>query len=1018
MHNKFSITLFTGNENDRLTKKHTIGEDGEVKKESSPLFSSGSAKTLELENLDELASTIDGLKTNQCIATGVFDIPECRIVIKDRLDEDGVANGVRARSKKFMKQPSLGIILLDYDPNKYMTNDQICHSVNDVINKIKLVAPVFKKVGYIGRESASSGIYKTGGSPKKYNKGFHIYMLVKDIPLTDIKEYLEVKLWNEGYGYIDFARSGAMLPRTIIDLSVFSPERVIYEAHPVLGEGVSMVPKQWVKKSGEVLSGALTLSDSEKLQFREAIRAAKNDPKKIENAKAKETQFNDDQVLKCMEVNNISKEEAQQIVSGFQLNTEGGTLLPVDFVIDLGSKKITVKELLNSGSDYNELIIPDPIEGVDYGYNKAIFYYNNGLNPIIRSFAHGGQTYRFEGYSYDQRRNEMGKYAESNQEQFTEYAEETTQVISPTTVLPLSHQPLHVKNRELSDQKIIQPNQSLDWEESGQIPTYQKDPVETKAQNPSETETHNISDKKANQLLQAADVLESMFEKLADDAGALFEDEVINAFKVIREDNEAEFQRFKNLIKDVNKRASLTQLEQLTKVSRRRKDNNTLGNSHHSYATNMIEEFTIGGYKPVGFGDKLWYYDSDSGLWVGLDHNALKKRAAEKFDQLPFCRTNNDYASIATHLLSLIDAPDFFEKAPFGLATPEGFYRIEKNEVKKEPLRADHRQRIMLPVVPEKIETPLFNKFIFETFNSENEEEYRQQVDLLQEVIGVIILGQMNIYQKAILFYDQYGRAGKGVMTKIIEALVPENFTCSVSPFLWSDSYFLATLAGMKLNIVGELPQNKVIPCSNFKSVIGHDQIGARHTYGRPFNFRNEAAHIFSSNHLIKTDDFSDAFYDRWLIFKFPNSLEKTKRTRDEYLANNIIQAELPGVAQWALDGAVRRLGQKSFSSSIVHNEMMKKWRIYHNSLLGFIEDCCEVGDKAHTVRRAAFYDEYVKWCNEFGLRYHSKQEVKDRITSTASINVEWKIRDGIETFVGIRIKKFTNELESTITEI
>lgn len=689
MNNKFSITLFTGNEYDRLTKKHTIGEDGELKKESSPLFSSGSAKTMELKTLDELASTIDGLKKNQCIATGVFDLPECRIVVKDKLDKDGVANGIRARSKEFMKQPSSGILLLDYDQNEYMAEHQICHSVNEVINIIKSVAPEFKKVGYIGRESASSGIYKTGGSPKKYDKGFHIYMLVKDIPLTDIKEYLDVKLWNGDYGYIDYARNGAMLPRTIVDLSVFSPERVIYEAHPVLGEGVSMVPKQWVKKSGGVLSGTLTLSNSEKLQSREAIRAAKDDPKKMENAKAKETQFNDDQVLKCMVVKNISKEEAQQIVSGFQLNTEEGTLLPEEFVIDLGSKKITVKELLKSGSDYNGLRFPDPIEGVDYGHNKAIFYFNNGNNPIIRSFAHGGQTYRFEGYSFGQRRTEMGNYAESNEEKITE------QDISATSVLNPSHQPTHVKNKELSDQQIIQPNHAHQQKEFQQVPNNQHEEIKTTTENQFKSVTQTDIQKKAELCIQASYVLEAMFERLPDDAGALFEDEVINAFKIIRGDSEAEYQRIKNKVKGVNKRASLTQLEQETKVNRRRENDPALGNSHHSYATNFIQEFTIDGNEPVGFDDQLWYYNTATGLWSGLNYNAIKKGVAERFDQQTFCRTGNDYSSIATHILSLIDDPDFFENAPAGLATPDGFFRIENNQVIREPLMATHRQRII-----------------------------------------------------------------------------------------------------------------------------------------------------------------------------------------------------------------------------------------------------------------------------------------------------------------------------------
>lgn len=276
----------------------------------------------------------------------------------------------------------------------------------------------------------------------------------------------------------------------------------------------------------------------------------------------------------------------------------------------------------------------------------------------------------------------------------------------------------------------------------------------------------------------------------------------------------------------------------------------------------------------------------------------------------------------------------------------------------------------------------------------------------------------MHIYQKAVLFYDPLGRAGKGVMLKIIGAFFPRNFTSSISPFLWKEEFYLAALAGKKLNIVGELPKKQPIPAEIFKAVIGQDSIEGRHPSGRPFNYVNAAAHIFNSNYLIKTDDYAEGFYDRWLILLFPNSLVRTKKKPDVNLANNLIKSELAGIAHWALEGAIRRLSQDCFSTSVVHDEIMARWRIYENPLLGFINDCCKVGDQSYTVRRSTFNEAYIKWCKEFNLPYFTKQEVKDLILSNGSLDVQCKLRDGNETFIGLTLKDFVNDLESTITEL
>jgi len=45
-----------------------------------------------------------------------------------------------------------------------------------------------------------------------------------------------------------------------------------------------------------------------------------------------------------------------------------------------------------------------------------------------------------------------------------------------------------------------------------------------------------------------------------------------------------------------------------------------------------------------------------------------------------------------------------------------------------------------------------------------------------------------------------------------VSELVPSSFVKSVDPFEWNNEYYLAYLAGTRLNVVRELEQKKVLP--------------------------------------------------------------------------------------------------------------------------------------------------------------------------------------------------------------
>lgn len=502
-------------------------------------------------------------------------------------------------------------------------------------------------------------------------------------------------------------------------------------------------------------------------------------------------------------------------------------------------------------------------------------------------------------------------------------------------------------------------------------------------------------------LIKAGSVIDAAIPAVSADSATVLEDGVVSSLAFIKQVKPAEYQRKRAALKQANRKVSFAALDSAVKSW---ESTVVTAQTHHGYAKALLAELTEETWKPVGYHNALFVLNPDTRLWVSLPVDTLIKNVAEMHDGKEHCSRSADYRAIAEHAISLANDEKYFKDVPFGVACPGGFYQIVDGNVSLVSLVPEHRQRVMLSITPAQQLTPMFDVFLHETFASGDVGEETQQIALVQQVAGAIMLGLMPQFQKAVLFYEPFGRAGKGTLERILRNLVPHNLVTGISPFKWTHDYHVATLAGSRLNVVGELPENEAIPAASFKSVIGCDLITGRHPTHRPITFTNEAAHLFMSNHLITTKDQSEAFYSRWLILGFPNSRLCSGLPLDPGLAERIISNEMPGIAYWALEGARQLLAKKAFAQSSTHDHLMAQWRRSTSSLDEFIHECCDLGAD-RTVRRSDLYVAYTKWCSESGRKPFAKGRVKELLEHNVGMGVRLVELNGYETFRGLSVK-------------
>jgi putative DNA primase/helicase len=396
-----------------LTKK-MYRENGTLIKDSSGCrMFAGLIKTTR-STPQRFADGIRTLEPDKAIVHGICGHEEASVVSKARLNE--VRNKaltakdslpVIARTKEYITYPDgPGILMFDHDAprdNSTALYDKALESYTPQ-SLIGCVVELFSEIAssaWVSTPSTSACIYdsETGDELRGIGAGFHLYLFPENA--TDIPRFLEIlgkRLWLAGYGRIEISRSGSLLVRTIIDLSVGSPERLDFVAGAVCGNSIEQRLPDPEYNPGEFLDTRLLsdLNEEEKEEYKRLVEQTKEKAMPIqEKILAGYIDSEADKLVKMAD-DHLDIEKARSIIKARQQH-----ILEDDDLLYFAHLKqeVSVKEVLDSGETYNNKSLADPLErNYDGGsQTKARFYWNKG-NPVVHSFAHGSVKYRFSRY--------------------------------------------------------------------------------------------------------------------------------------------------------------------------------------------------------------------------------------------------------------------------------------------------------------------------------------------------------------------------------------------------------------------------------------------------------------------------------------------------------------------------------------------------------------------------------------------------------------------------------------------
>ncbi|MFH0959511.1 MAG: hypothetical protein V1897_12480 [Pseudomonadota bacterium] len=391
-----SPIVFTAfHSNGPLSKKFILNPEGKLQKINLAQLSEGTFRKIEVETLSQFSEFLSTLTPNDALAYGLFEGLDSGTVVSEGMKEKEPEKyaSAKTRTKKDMGWSSGGgIMFLDYDPSASgspLTEEEL-------ITKIREACPFLSDVEMLWRPSASSQIVNvSAGETLRGIMGQRLYIHISNAAaIPHIGKIITERLWLAGYGRFDISKCGSLLERTIVDTSVWQPERLDFA-----GGAVVVEPLAQERLVGKLIAGTKKFLDCEIVKPLEDNERSQLETVKI-NARLEASPNSRKVKAEFVEqrTKEIAGEDAEHPVLEKVRRTviaalEGGVLYG-DFVLLHSSRaKVTVNEILGDLKKWHGERFADPMEW-DYANDHRIARADTmSGRPFIFSHAHGGRRF-------------------------------------------------------------------------------------------------------------------------------------------------------------------------------------------------------------------------------------------------------------------------------------------------------------------------------------------------------------------------------------------------------------------------------------------------------------------------------------------------------------------------------------------------------------------------------------------------------------------------------------------------
>jgi len=370
-----------------------------------------------------------------------------------------------------------------------------------------------------------------------------------------------------------------------------------------------------------------------------------------------------------------------------------------------------------------------------------------------------------------------------------------------------------------------------------------------------------------------------------------------------------------------------TTLAALKKQVQTMRHNGREGTSHGEIADYIKSDFPNLRF----WGAHFW--DWEGSHWRVKEPYEMEIHIVENYGNFPVCKRDNDYKAVLKTTQTKVTT-SLADVQVRGINFANGFLTENLELVDH---NAGYGMTYVMPYryLAESREPSRFLSFLEDCWG--HDADFEDKKLALQEAMCATLFGIGTKLSRVFLLLGA-GHSGKSVLLNIIQGLFPDEQISAVSPNDWGDKYQPAQMVGKTLNIGGELHEKRKIDGQVFKQVVVGEPITAQLKNQQLFKFNPLCAHWFASNHPPQSDDTSDGFYRRWLIFEFNRRFPEERK--NIHLAEEITAEERELIAAWAVKAMPRIKMNNRYTLPASHDSKIKEVLAGQDSVYFFIQRC------------------------------------------------------------------------------
>lgn len=276
-------------------------------------------------------------------------------------------------------------------------------------------------------------------------------------------------------------------------------------------------------------------------------------------------------------------------------------------------------------------------------------------------------------------------------------------------------------------------------------------------------------------------------------------------------------------------------------------------------------------------------------------------------------------------------------------------------------------------------------------------------VETLYEIIAYCLYRDYPIHR--IFCFIGSGLNGKGKFFKLIENFIGlKNCSTTELDTLMISRFEITKLFKKLVCQMGETDFNEISKTSILKKLCGGDLIGYEYKNKTPFEDRNYAKILISTNNLPTTSDKTIGFYRRWQIIDFPNLFNEEKD-----ILECIPKEEYENLALRCVFNLRSLLKERKFTHEGSLEDRKKNFEDKSNPLDKFLKEFTRE-DYDGTIWKWEFEKKLNQWCKENKFREMGEttigKKMKEKGISQELKYCEWYTGNAskkIRSWMGIR---------------